>query len=82
MSFVRTVGLDENITDICWIIGNPRNKDKYLLRTGADAGFCTSTLKSFISYVHHLHVPLRFNIPGQNIYYYYWATCAEVGFSG
>ena len=41
-------------------------------------GCCTSTPKYVRLLAHSLHENLNFHIPGSNIYYYYWAKCANV----
>ena len=41
MSFIWSVGLDEKIVDILWIIGNPRNTKKQKVTPG-NLGFYTS----------------------------------------
>ena len=60
---IRNVWLDQKSLAFV-ILGNQRHKKKCFWWTGADLGFCTSTLTSLNWLAHFIHLPLRFNIPG------------------
>ena len=82
MSFIRSVGLDTKSLTFAGIIGNPRNKKKYVLADRGILGFLqfypeifsmSCAFSTFASKVEYSRI--------KNIYSYR-AKCAKVRFSG